>query len=234
MFATIDLVFALLVVAGLVAALWRPRQLRSETPTRAPGWWTVGAVILVDANNVRGSTSFGVDLVGLHEACVEATRAIDRELVLCVDHGPTPSAIDCGRIIVAFAGRRRQRYKTADDLIVAGAGRAAELAVDVVVATSDINLRRRVAAACKPSRIKIVPSSDFVDWLRSLGALRRGNAPAISGRRSRAVEATQTRIDQAAALFGHVAPQQHSRPRSCSKPACWIRDFLDSHPLVAQ
>ena len=176
-------------VSAVVWRLTRPAQIEGSDgapppPTvdaaSLPGWWPLGAegAVLIDANNVRGALAFEVDAVDLAAALCRAARSsgASHRIALCVDHGPATSAIECGGIVVSFAGPKDGKYETADDMIVADVLRAAKIGSGpLVVVTSDRLLTRRCQRACfrwPECQLRVVPSLQLADWLHTSGALR--------------------------------------------------------------
>ena len=134
-------------------------------------------LVLVDANNVRGSAGPGsCDAAAFCGAMCRWARALglDQRVVAVVDHGDAPATFLAAGLVVQFAGAER----TADDAIVGDVAAAARAGLSpVLVATSDAELKRRCRAAYAAAAplhappLKLVSARDCVDkWLHGGGA----------------------------------------------------------------
>lgn len=155
-------------------------------------------VAIIDANNVRGRLGFSRATNAQFAAAV-ARWAVDEGLssrvIVAVDHGPCACTMQCGAIVVTFAGPRAK----ADDAIVDDVRwLAAHGHAPLVVVTSDHPLRQRCASA-------------FREGAAQLDSSARGALPARARQRGagfRAVDATllANRLEQSALSSARRAP----------------------------
>eukprot|EP00629_Pelagomonadales_sp_RCC1024_P013012 CAMPEP_0119265936 /NCGR_PEP_ID=MMETSP1329-20130426/4597_1 /TAXON_ID=114041 /ORGANISM="Genus nov. species nov., Strain RCC1024" /LENGTH=199 /DNA_ID=CAMNT_0007265793 /DNA_START=46 /DNA_END=641 /DNA_ORIENTATION=- len=193
------LAYAAAALAALVAAalyvVYRRRAPRAPPPSaappstpqrRPPAWLQKRGAVILDANNVRGALGFECDLVDLGAVARRARAHADRpHWIVCCDHGPRHSALDCGDVVVSFSGPKYgQPYASADDMIVSDVGRLALAGCpSIVVITTDRELTRRCrwvfrkeTAGSSNSNLQVVRSDVFADWLEAVGAVGAAGA----------------------------------------------------------
>lgn len=198
-------------------AVWTPARYQTTPPPRGLLANPANSLLVVDANNVRGTTAFrwsALDLALLlsnwadqhalladkragARPAEEHDRALDRgPLVVCWDHGLVGNFSASWRgVSHIFAGPRR----SADDLMVAEIRRRAHSypALGAIwLATSDRELasRARAAAAGTPVRVHPLTSTRMVNML--LGSNYARSLQVVEGEEEMAAVASDAVRDE--------------------------------------